>query len=637
MMKFFRKYNKQLLAVFMALLMIVFIGGSALQQMMQPSQNHAVANSKYGQVMLMDQTHATATTSLLSQIGLSWQRLAGAEKPIEIVDWILLQREAQALGVTVTPEVVQSSPLTDTLSDRISQLARNLRIRKDEIYVAIAQLLTVEQAAGGAAGSVIPSDAELDITARNALEKVKIQAVMLPAHAFVDPNQQFSDAEMKAHLDKYREREKGAGLNFGYYQGIALKAQYIQINRDAIMAGDTIPNLEKKARQFYDDRRDKDPRFRRPADDKPSDPFRDGQFVGPPPLLPPYVDWEQAKDMAINAVKKQHADEAAAQLADWILKSTAEPWGDSERGKDGYRMPPQSVSNEDYYKSVIEHIPPEKKYPNAVTVGATSFFTEKKANNMTPIAVAMYKSEHLPMPLSFRQLAFRSKPAVPEVTSKEGNQGDYTALYQTSQYPLTHLATGDVFIFRIVDSKPAHAPDSVDEVRDELIADMRLQKGFDAAKAKADALFMAHVTGDSLKVAFEKDADLVAKKETDSGHELGYFDPVAFSRVPMGQAAHGRMPDGIKVPQGVGPIPNSVIDKIFAMKPNNVESLEVPERAVVMVAEFKEILLSPQEEFEKMKKELVTQLTYERRSAAMKDWLDPDKIRARTGFALITR
>ena len=29
MMKFFRKYNKQLLAVFMALLMIVFIGGQA--------------------------------------------------------------------------------------------------------------------------------------------------------------------------------------------------------------------------------------------------------------------------------------------------------------------------------------------------------------------------------------------------------------------------------------------------------------------------------------------------------------------------------------------------------------------------------------------------------------------------------
>src|SRR5437867_4375284 len=101
MMKFFRKYNKQLLAVFMALLMIVFIGGSALQSLLQPSANHPVAKSKYGEVMLKDQQHASETTGLLETVGFPWQHPAGAEKPIELVDWILLQREAQALGTAV--------------------------------------------------------------------------------------------------------------------------------------------------------------------------------------------------------------------------------------------------------------------------------------------------------------------------------------------------------------------------------------------------------------------------------------------------------------------------------------------------------------------------------------------------------
>ena len=36
MMKWFRKHNKMLLAVFMVLLMIVFVGGTALQEILMP-------------------------------------------------------------------------------------------------------------------------------------------------------------------------------------------------------------------------------------------------------------------------------------------------------------------------------------------------------------------------------------------------------------------------------------------------------------------------------------------------------------------------------------------------------------------------------------------------------------------------
>ena len=55
MMKFFRKHNKKLLAVFMTLLMIVFVGGSALQGLLTPRANRVVANSKYGPISFIDQ------------------------------------------------------------------------------------------------------------------------------------------------------------------------------------------------------------------------------------------------------------------------------------------------------------------------------------------------------------------------------------------------------------------------------------------------------------------------------------------------------------------------------------------------------------------------------------------------------
>ncbi len=50
MMKFFRKYNKVLLAVFMALLMIVFVGGSALQSLLAPQRDPVLAESALGPV-----------------------------------------------------------------------------------------------------------------------------------------------------------------------------------------------------------------------------------------------------------------------------------------------------------------------------------------------------------------------------------------------------------------------------------------------------------------------------------------------------------------------------------------------------------------------------------------------------------
>lgn len=638
MMKFFRKYNKHLLAIFMVLLMIVFIGGSALQSLLQPSANHPVAKSKYGEVMFQDQQHASETTSLLETVGFPWQHPAGAEKPIELVDWILLQREAQALGTAVSPAAVNGTPMADALGERIEAVARRLRVRRELIYNAVAQLLSIEQSANGVIGPTTPSDAELSVAAQNALEKVKVQAVVLPAKAFIDPNANFSDADMKAHFEKYRERQKGQGLNFGYYQGTALKAQHLQIHRDAILSAINIPNLDKKARQFYDDNKEKDPRFRRAQDDKSPDPFRDGQFVGPPGPKAPYVDWEQAKDIATDAVRKQQADKVAGELANWILQYAGASWADGERGKDGYRVTPAGVNAEDYYKGVIERIPPNLSFPGAVTVGTTPFFSEKNADSVQPLSMAMFRSEH-GMPKSFHALAFRSKPIVAEVPGKDSNQADYIAMYQTSQYPLTDSGTGDVFLFRLIDSKAAHAPESLDEVREQVVEDMRLQKGFEAARNRATSLASCHGAGDTLKAAFENDSELVAKKEGDTGHEMGYFDPVPFTRVPRGQAARGRLVSGMFVPNGVGTIPNDVVDGIFAMKHSSdeVRAFDLKDRAVVLVTEFQEITPSPEDEFNKMKKELVAQISRERRTSAINDWLNPDNIRARSQFELITR
>src|SRR5438067_1976086 len=71
MMKFFRKYTKQLLAIFMALLLIVWLGGSALTELLHgdPTGGKTVQGTAYGStVRLRDMWPAFHETETLEEI-----------------------------------------------------------------------------------------------------------------------------------------------------------------------------------------------------------------------------------------------------------------------------------------------------------------------------------------------------------------------------------------------------------------------------------------------------------------------------------------------------------------------------------------------------------------------------------------
>ena len=121
MMKFFRKHNKKLLAVFMVLLMVVFVGGSALTYIATPSLDRKVANSKYGPITELDIAIAKQTTTLLTNSGYVFdgkqpmvnlrQGAPVTNTPLTLKDWVLLVREAEALGSALLNKYYQFSAL----------------------------------------------------------------------------------------------------------------------------------------------------------------------------------------------------------------------------------------------------------------------------------------------------------------------------------------------------------------------------------------------------------------------------------------------------------------------------------------------------------------------------------------------
>ncbi len=631
MMKFFRKYNKQLLAFFMVLLMIVFIGGSALQGLLAPDLNVEIAKSNLGSITQHDQRAANDETRILESMGQNWQRpLFNDTDPITPVDWILLSREADKLGVSVDEAAIETNSSFESMMDQVRIVAHNLRVKPSTVVAAMAKLQAIRQAAMSIATASMPSEAEVINAARNSMERVKVRAVLLPAEAFVDQNASFSEAQINEQFDKYRDRERGPGLQFGYYRKPSIKVQYIKVDRDAIAAKVGVPNEERKAKAYYEEHREKDPAFRRKAEELAAAP--EG------PQAPVYVDWEQAKETAITKLRKEYADENVQKIADWLISTMTDPWMGIAPAESGYKSAPSEVADLEYYSRVVKRLPQPMQFENAITIPTTDFFTQQDAAKVPELGPLSVRSGQSLVARGFGAVAFNNEVIVPNIPSGgKINAADYLARNQTAPFPLTDPRNGNVYLFRVIDSQPGGPSESVDQVRDQIIVDLRLQKGFEAAKVRAQSLRSCCQASEPLKDAYEADPELAAFRDSGEGAKTGFFEPPPFSRIGLLSASKGRPSDGVFVPGGLGKLPNETIDAIFSLTdtPEKLAVLELPDRASVMTVEWVETIPAQEEEFAGTRKSLVTQLSDNRWREFVNDWFDPEKIRARSGFNLV--
>lgn len=624
MMKFFRKHNKELLAVFMAMLMVVFIGGSALEGMLRPSINRVVASSALGEISYADQREAELVTNVLDRIGESWRSPLGTGQVLNSVDWILLSREAKTVGTRVGEAAIRST----MTPQQLDTMSRQLKVKPTAIVHALEELISIKQTALTVAAGAAPSEAEIQSAARNVLEKVRINAVTFPAEAFVDEQWEFTDAEMQEQFEKYRDKEPLDGLNFGYYQAPAIRVQFFQIDRDKIADQLTIANIEKRARRYYDDNREKDRTFRRPADQMAASP--DG------PTPDPYLTWEEARELAERAVRTQQADEVAGRIADWLLSAANEPWINAERGDDGYKETPAAVESLDWFRDLIDKLPPSIAYPDAVTEWRSNFFTAEGANEVGMIGATFFIPERS-SPTPFSNLVVKNKFMVPDISGNEvSNSAEFVAPFQPYPYPVKNRLTGSVFVFRVIEGRDGRPAESLDEVRDQVIADLRLKKAYDVAKARAENLASCDPE-ESLRILYESDPVLSDLKDTPERPGVNYYMPEPFARALKYEAVQGRPADGVMVFGGLGMLPNDVVDGLFALEytPDHRGVFEIPERATFVVAEWVETNRPDDEAYLTLHEELSNQIAQRRRFEVLMSWMDPEQIRARNQFKLL--
>ncbi len=653
MMKFFRKYNRHLLAVFMAGLLVIWLGQAALEDMLQQDQSGGVrGTSKYGEITGTDTKIVESQSGLLTNLSLAFRQkgqaplplswssrfLVGSVRPgeqLDEIDWVLLKREAASLGVKVSPSMAKRILLghLGTNEKTLKLVAAKSDVVVDRFYEAYADVLAVEQLMTLFYRAAMPSEMTLRRTARNALERATVELVKLPANSFVDSGQSFSEEELTEQFNEFRDKHAVAGgVEFGYYVEPSIDLQYIRIDPSKVMEGvvSNADSIERQAFRYWQQNKETDPRFRI-SNERLAEVIKEQQAATSngvtPPKLSFYIeDFAKARDAAVEAVKSQKAENEANRIATELARRLADPWFDIRVEKTEYKPAPDEVKSIGYYDEVIESVSVAKRHAGAIEVALIKDIDQKSLSETDGVGTASLEQiDGSLIPIDALAFNVEGLETIPD-DENSADRSLFLSKWQTQVKPLV-ADDGSIYLFRVTEVRKGREPKNLDEVRDQVIADLQLKAGMERAKEAAESI-AAKDTGGPLKDLWGGETDLQDQITPDQG---GFAEPPAFTR--KRQMREEQFADV----DGVGRVSREFLDKAFelAADPDNSRAVavELPAEAAWVVVKGKSFIPVYEETFASQKNQIRREVgSIEMQKLRRFEWLNKQKLHERTDF-----
>ena len=697
MMKFFRKHMRKLLAAAMCLLLISWLGGSALQSMMQPDRGGATwATYVGGEITYNEQRVARQQTEVLRQLRLTWQRPLAQYQGVELdlPSWLLLGKEAHRMGIHSSRPVVEAMLRQHQESFRrqgigvpgVAQVASRMSVKQEVVYAAaaaFADILRYGTRMGNATGV---NAAEIRRYAENALSRVRVKVAVLRAEMFQDPEATFPELELREQFEKYQNQKRsGTGLNFGYVLPRRVKVQYVKIDsgkiEEVLSAGDAemltkatagaSPGEQAtweqaEARLTHREGEDLDrankywrkhkqyPAFALPPKEKTGDEAtsqpadENAESTSQPATAPAeeeqesafFTSWRNEPELwavALREIRRADAAEGAHGLADWLLEHMAEPWDHAEVASNGFKIPVEAAQHADHFAQQLASAPANLAFPDAVTITTTDWISSENVFEVPGIGGAALPNPTGP-PIRFADLALHVEGLMEIPTGEDAagvDRSSFMTLHQTCRYAMTD-SEGNIYVFRPVEIDGERPARTLDEVRDQVVDDLRFARGYQQALAAAEALRQAALQGDGLQAAWNVDEAL--RNSVDSHNETadpqtrqaGFHETVQVNR---------RRTDGTLVDR-VGPIgvvDEAFLDACFSMRDATAPdarllTIAIPGSGTAVVAEWVGDSPLNEQQFAALQQHVARQIERQRVVDYMPSWLAPKQIKARNGF-----
>jgi hypothetical protein len=490
--KFFRRYSRTLLMVFMSLLLVVFLLGDVLQSQMRgrSADKLKIGHSIYGDFYNTDLGAAEADQKILVQMGL---RDAGMFEPLEMR---LLMQEAQRLGVRVGREqakatLAQMGRPVDQLEQSLDFIQKSSRRTTGEVYDLLGRWLAVREVMRFQEQALDQSVPRTEVAYRDAKQQANVQLSVIDSRAFVHLMAEPTEEELQAFFEANKDRfsaHTDDKLEFGYRQPNRVRLEYVTIDPKSLES--KIHARERELERFFEE--NARTYTKSVAAENPS--------ASRPTQTVVQMTFEEAKEKVRQDYRRTRAVQEAQSLMNQIHDSVYRPWQAERPDKQGFRPEPKDsvvsfAGLRDQFADRADVI--YKQTPLMSQAELQKFFDDRpdllkqmdvqgtspeplyaEGANTIPISEFAFRVKGLFTPASGERLpvlnllepspVLNTRQPAPGAAVRPGSR-------QIPQVPY------QPYMFRVVQVEESGPPGALEEVREQVRSDYKLMKAHEAA------------------------------------------------------------------------------------------------------------------------------------------------------------
>ena len=541
MLKFFRKYNKQILVVGGVLLMVVFLIQPAMSIFMPTGAGRVVATIDGRDVTAGQRQRAAAEMEMLGRVHPIFSYDLGDEPLV----WLALQRRAAELGLSASEgEVAQLISTLQVGDAQLDRVTRGMRTTREAVYATLRKYLAaaryrqlaagaveahpidrlamlfqaiqlaqrvrqiqqqlppwqafqltqrVQQAFAMAEGRQRLSRPALDHAVRDTAARVGGRLVTVDARDRVDEDHPPSDNELASLFEQYKDDYPGEGepYGFGYRIPDRVRVEWLQFTRADVAATITVDEAEAVA--YYRENEDRFP-VEPPAEGE------DGETTDPPEPVGPYPS-RDVRQRVIEALRNERATEKLERMAAAARNLMRQPLRPLEEDN-GYKVIPAGFETPDL-ADVAEQIHENYGVRPMVRRARESWTSLRSIDALGGLAgTAMVDRDP---PVTFREYVASARELDP---APDNPLAPLRLQVHAPSEPMRDFANRNWFVFRLTDAEAGHVPESLDAVRNAVVRDARLLRAY---RGLTDALsgFTMTARADGLDALAESTAATV--------------------------------------------------------------------------------------------------------------------------------
>lgn len=575
----FREYSRVFLLVCMSLLLVVFLVGDVIGRASRSAAAQDVKfGTAFGEPVYSSQCRAAMSAiQIAGRLGCPAPYVAAGSEVERMVASYLLIEEARRAGVRVSEkqvrELLKNSGAPDAYIDDVRE---NYQLSKGAFFEAIGQAaaawMYAQYQLEAATGETMP---QMEVQYRAENEQAVVRVSVVNTDAFIHLAPEPTEEQIAANFEEAKAREDvrtDTELTFGYRLPDRVRIEYATV--DPASMRDSIRVSRRQAEEYFNRHADK----YKKVSESPS-PLALNQ--NQPQMVP--MTFEEAESQVKDDVRAEQSVIAAQQAVNRAHSEAVLPWRLAVDSDGNRRMPDPADLIE--FTALRDRFAPDF----ALSVTTTDLLDSAGFGALDGLNRASATIDGMRVSLS--SYAFRVEGLY---TPAEGD--DAPALRLNEPTPEVFFNSQGVddrgrpanyqgYFFRVVQVAPAAPPESIDDVRQKVIDNLRYQTAHELAGEQAAAL-AARAEEVGLEAAVtEAEALRTLLRQADSPGEPVESQPATAGKFEQGlnvvtPVRFGRRPSQVR---GVG-ISEALHKRVFELADDPAAAGKTHRVAVVEMA-----------------------------------------------------